>query len=147
LRSAAWRTEGKRYHQDHVTRKSGAHLAVRLEDVSSPTQPVSFGAPFDGDLQADLALALQLADAADAASMARFDAADLDVQLKADATHVTEADLATEHAIRAILASERPGDGVFGEEFGATGSAERSGSSTRSTAPPTTSRASRCGRP
>lgn len=125
MRSAAWRTEGKRYHQDHVTRKSGAHLAVRLEDVSSPTQPVSFGAPFDGDLQADLALALQLADAADAASMARFDAADLDVQLKADATHVTEADLATEHAIRAILASERPGDGVFGEEFGATGSAER----------------------
>lgn len=93
--------------------------------MPSPTHPVSFGAPFDGDLQADLALALRLADAADAASMARFDAADLQVQLKADATHVTEADLATERAIRGILAAERPGDGVFGEEFGAAGPTER----------------------
>ncbi len=57
--------------------------------------------------------------------MARFDAADLDVQLKADATHVTEADLATERAIREILEAERPADGVFGEEFGVTGSTER----------------------
>ena len=57
--------------------------------------------------------------------MARFDAADLDVRLKADATHVTEADLATERAIREILEAERPDDGVFGEEFGVTGSTER----------------------
>jgi histidinol-phosphatase len=78
-----------------------------------------------GDLAADLELALRLADAADAASMDRFDAADLDVQLKADATHVTEADLATERAIREILAAERPADGVFGEEFGVTGSTAR----------------------
>ena len=93
--------------------------------MTTPTHPVSFGAPFDADLRADLTLALRLADAADAVSMDRFDAADLDVQLKADATHVTEADLATERAIRAILEAERPGDGVFGEEFGATGSTER----------------------
>lgn len=86
---------------------------------------MSFHAPFDGDLQADLALALRLADAADAASMARFDAADLDVQLKPDASHVTDADLATERAIRAILEIERPSDGVFGEEFGASGDTER----------------------
>lgn len=62
--------------------------------------------------------------------MSRFDAADLDVRLKPDATHVTEADLATERAIRAILETERPGDGVFGEEFGTvpghdTGDTER----------------------
>ncbi len=57
--------------------------------------------------------------------MARFDAADLDVQLKADASHVTEADLATERAIRAILEAERPDDGVFGEEFGASGDTHR----------------------
>lgn len=81
--------------------------------------------PFEGDLGADLALALKLADAADAASMSRFDAADLDVRTKADATHVTEADLATERAIRAILERERPGDGVFGEEYGVTGDAAR----------------------
>ncbi len=57
--------------------------------------------------------------------MARFDAADLDIQLKADASHVTEADLATEKAIRAILETERPNDGVFGEEFGITGDSNR----------------------
>jgi histidinol-phosphatase len=70
-------------------------------------------------------VALRLADAADAVSMARFDAADLDVQIKADATHVTEADLATERAIRDILARERPEDGIFGEEFGSSGSTTR----------------------
>ncbi|QLD13396.1 histidinol phosphatase [Microbacterium oleivorans] len=57
--------------------------------------------------------------------MARFDAADLDVRLKADASHVTEADLATERAIRDLLAAERPGDGVLGEEYGVTGDTRR----------------------
>ena len=80
---------------------------------------------FDGDLSDDLRLALRLADAADAVAMRRFDASDLDVQLKADASHVTEADLATERAIREILLAERPDDGVFGEEFGASGDAAR----------------------
>jgi histidinol-phosphatase len=73
----------------------------------------------------DLALALRLADAAAVASMARFDAADLDIRTKSDSSPVTEADLATERAIRDILAAERPGDGVFGEEFGTTGDAAR----------------------
>ncbi|MBW9092998.1 histidinol phosphatase [Microbacterium jejuense] len=85
----------------------------------------TFDAPYRGDLRDDLALALRLADAADAASMSRFDAADLDVSIKADATHVTEADLATEQAIRALLQTERPADGVFGEEFGVTGDSTR----------------------
>ena len=57
--------------------------------------------------------------------MSRFDAADLDVQTKADATHVTEADLATERAIRALLETERPHDSVFGEEYGVTGDSNR----------------------
>ncbi|MGN6221642.1 MAG: inositol monophosphatase family protein [Microbacterium sp.] len=92
--------------------------------TSRPSAP-TFDAPFDGDLRADLELAMRLADAADAASMSRFDAADLDVSLKADATHVTEADLATERAIRALLEAERPDDGIFGEEFGVTGDAPR----------------------
>jgi len=85
----------------------------------------SFDAPFDGDLSAELDLALRLADAADAVSMARFDAADLDIRVKPDATHVTEADLATERAIRDILEAERPSDGIFGEEFGSSGDAAR----------------------
>ncbi|WP_036318990.1 inositol monophosphatase family protein [Microbacterium indicum] len=73
----------------------------------------------------DLALALRLADAADAQTLPRFDAADLEVSLKADRTHVTEADLAAERAIRELIAAERPGDGVFGEEFGASAPTSR----------------------
>lgn len=57
--------------------------------------------------------------------MARFDAPDLDVRTKADASPVTEADLATEQAIRAMLDAERPADGVFGEEFGVSGDSSR----------------------
>ncbi|MFS0714818.1 inositol monophosphatase family protein [Microbacterium sp. 2P01SA-2] len=90
----------------------------------TPTTPDLTTATADA-LADDLALALRLADAADAVSMARFDAADLDVQLKADASHVTEADLATERAIRDLLAAERPNDGVLGEEYGSTGDARR----------------------
>lgn len=93
--------------------------------MTSPAATPSWRAPFDGDLAADLALALRLADAADAVAMARFDAADLDVGVKADASHVTEADLATERAIRGILADERPADGILGEEFGTTGDTAR----------------------
>ncbi len=90
----------------------------------SPTPPSSH-ASFDEDLTAELDLALRLADAADAVSMARFDAPDLDVQTKAAASHVTEADLATERAIRALIEVERPADGIFGEEYGATGDLAR----------------------
>ncbi|MFT4135213.1 inositol monophosphatase family protein [Microbacterium sp.] len=90
----------------------------------SPPTP-SWNPTVDEDLNAELDLALRLADAADAVSMARFDAPDLHIRTKPDATHVTEADLATERAIRAVLEAERPGDGVFGEEYGATGNLAR----------------------
>jgi histidinol-phosphatase len=73
----------------------------------------------------DLELALRLADAADAQSLPRFDSADLEISTKADKSHVTDADLATERAIRGILETERPDDGIFGEEYGAQGSTER----------------------
>jgi len=93
--------------------------------VTPPAAPTDWSTPYDGDLSDDLAVALRAADVADAVAMARFDAPDLDVQLKADSSHVTEADLATEQAIRELLAAERPGDGQFGEEFGVTGSSRR----------------------
>ena len=67
---------------------------------------------------ADLALALTLADAADAVTRERFGAADLHVETKPDLTPVTEADRAAEQAIRAILAEQRPDDAISGEEFG-----------------------------
>jgi histidinol-phosphatase len=69
-------------------------------------------------LQDDLALALRLADAADAISLPRFRAADLQVTAKPDLTPVSDADLAVEQAIRSVLAVERPDDAIVGEEFG-----------------------------
>jgi len=77
------------------------------------------------DLAEDLALALELADRADAVSLARFRAVDLDVQTKPDRTPVTEADLAVERAIRDRLAETRPDDGILGEEFGTEGDTTR----------------------
>ncbi|RJO79793.1 histidinol-phosphatase [Nocardia panacis] len=73
----------------------------------------------------DLDLALRLADAADAITEARFGALDLRVDAKPDLTPVSDADLAVEQALREILARERAGDSVLGEEFG--GAAEFSG--------------------
>jgi histidinol-phosphatase len=67
----------------------------------------------------DLALAIDLADTADAIAVARFRAADLAVESKPDMTPVTEADRAVETAVRERLARARPNDVVVGEEFGA----------------------------
>ena len=92
------------------------------QQVTSPASERLSEAP---SIEDDLTLALRLADAADAASMPRFDAPDLEVRRKADTTHVTDADLATESAIRDILEAERPDDGVLGEEFGTSGDSVR----------------------
>lgn len=66
----------------------------------------------------DLSLALELADAADAITLARFRAPDLRVETKPDLTPVTEADRAVEEAIRGRLAAARPADRIAGEELG-----------------------------
>jgi histidinol-phosphatase len=68
----------------------------------------------------DLDLALELAARADAITLARFGALDLRVDHKPDLTPVTDADEAVEAALREVLARERPGDDVFGEEQGGT---------------------------
>lgn len=73
----------------------------------------------------DLALARRLADVADEISLARFRSGTLEIRTKPDATHVTDADLAVERALRDVLAAERPGDGILGEEYGTAGSSER----------------------
>jgi histidinol-phosphatase len=75
----------------------------------------------------DLALALRLADAADAVTSERFRATDLEVTRKPDRTPVTDADTATETALRDILAAERPGDVLLGEEEGGSIAAEGRG--------------------
>jgi histidinol-phosphatase len=68
----------------------------------------------------DLLLAQELADIADAITLARFKALDLVVETKPDRSEVTDADRATELAIKAKLAEKRPEDGVIGEEFGSS---------------------------
>jgi len=78
--------------------------------------------PEGRDLARDLAVALGLADEADALSTARFGAVDLAVDTKPDLTPVTDADRAVEQLIRARLRTHRPEDAVSGEEYASTGS-------------------------
>lgn len=73
----------------------------------------------------DLRLALEMADAADEITMKHFRMASLEVRIKADQTPVSIADEAVERMIRDRLGRDRPGDGIVGEEFGATGDTSR----------------------
>src|SRR5581483_9195703 len=74
----------------------------------------------------DLGLALELADVADAITLARYGAADLVVETKPDLTPVTEADTAVERALRERLSSDLPDDSVVGEEFGVSSAPDAS---------------------
>ena len=69
----------------------------------------------------ELALAQELADAADALTTSRYLAHDLVVETKPDLTPVSDADRAVEDAVRRILADRRPHDAVVGEERGRSG--------------------------
>lgn len=75
--------------------------------------------------QADLDLALELADIADAISLERFRALDLHVESKPDRSPVTDADRSVEQALKDLLAAKAPGDALIGEEYGNSGSASR----------------------
>lgn len=75
--------------------------------------------------QADLELALELADVADAISLERFRALDLHVESKPDRSPVTDADRSVEQALKDVLAAKVPNDALIGEEYGNTGSASR----------------------
>lgn len=70
------------------------------------------------DLDADIALALRLADAAGEAIRPHFRT--VTAERKGDSTPVTLADRAAEEAMRAILRAEVPADTIIGEEFGST---------------------------
>src|ERR1700683_2277611 len=76
-------------------------------------------------MSADLELALQAIDMADRIPLSAFRRPSLAVETKADSSPVTEADRSTEAAIRELIARERPGDAVLGEEMGSTGSGAR----------------------
>src|SRR5271168_3994647 len=66
----------------------------------------------------DLAVALILADQADAVTLARFGALDLQVDTKPDLTPVSDADRSVETGLRGTLGRARPTDSILGEEFG-----------------------------
>ena len=70
---------------------------------------------------ADLALALRAADLADAVSLPGFNSRGFRVDLKADASEVTEIDRNTEATISDLLRRERPDDSLYGEEHGVVG--------------------------
>lgn len=71
-------------------------------------------------LKQDLALAISLAEAADAITLDRFQAQDLNVATKPDLTPVSDADLAVEKTLRGIIERECPDDDILGEEYGGT---------------------------
>lgn len=75
--------------------------------------------------QADLDLAMELADIADAISLERFRALDLHVESKPDRSPVTDADRSVEQALKNLLADKAPDDALIGEEYGNSGSASR----------------------
>ena len=79
----------------------------------------------------DLQLALLAADLADAVTLEAFRRSSLAVELKADDTPVSEADRGAEVVIRQLLAQERPGDAVLGEEMGGKEMASAGGTSRR----------------
>jgi histidinol-phosphatase len=72
----------------------------------------------------ELALALELADLADAETLPRFRDRSLQVDLKRDRTEVTAADRGAEAAIRLRLTEARPDHAVLGEEEGLVGPAD-----------------------
>lgn len=73
------------------------------------------------DLEHDLALALDVADAADAFTLPHFREADFDIDWKRNRTEVTEIDRRAETMIVEQLVRARPQHGAFGEEHGAAG--------------------------
>ena len=73
------------------------------------------------DLAAELALALELADLADAFTLPRFEHADFTLGWKDDRSEVTEADQGAEHLLAERLLAARPAHGLFGEEHGVQG--------------------------
>jgi histidinol-phosphatase len=78
----------------------------------------------DEELAGELALALQLADLADAETLQRYEQRAFTIDRKADLSEVTEADREAELAIRSRVLAERPHHTLFGEEHGLVGPAD-----------------------
>jgi histidinol-phosphatase len=79
----------------------------------------------------DLRFAHELADAADAVTLAHFRSVGLKVDAKPDLTPVSEADRAAEDAVRGAVAASGRGEWVVGEEAGEGGAGGRGGGAAR----------------
>lgn len=66
----------------------------------------------------DLELAFRMVDAADAVTKAAWAPGGMTASLKSDGSPVTEADVAAERAMIAVLQRDAPADGFLGEEIG-----------------------------
>jgi histidinol-phosphatase len=88
---------------------------------SDPTADPSPEPTDDLDLVGELALALELADVADAITLPTYERRSFTVDWKANRTEVTEADRGTEAALSARLLTARPHHAQFGEEHGTAG--------------------------
>lgn len=78
----------------------------------------------DIDLDDELALAIDLADRADAITGPAFADRDFTLDWKSNHTEVTEIDRVVEAMIAETLDAARPGHGRFGEEYGVAGDVE-----------------------
>jgi len=85
----------------------------------------STGGNSSSQYSAELAFALTLADRADAISLSRYRALDLEITTTPDNSPVTDADKAVERAIIDAITVQYPTDGIVGEEFGTSGSKNR----------------------
>ncbi|HZX55482.1 MAG TPA: inositol monophosphatase family protein, partial [Ilumatobacteraceae bacterium] len=78
----------------------------------------------DRDLSKDLLFAHELADIADRITVPYYEQRSFNLDWKANHTEVTEADRETETAIADQVLSQRPDDGLFGEEHGIVGNVD-----------------------
>jgi histidinol-phosphatase len=78
----------------------------------------------DLDLAAELQFALQMADAADAITLPRYDQRAFSLDWKANRTEVTEADRDAETAISDAVLAHRPTHALYGEEHGVVGNTD-----------------------
>ena len=85
----------------------------------------STGGKSSSQYSTELAFALTLADRADAISLSRYQALDLEITTKPDNSPVTDADKSVEAAISSAIHEKYPNDGIVGEEFGTSGSKVR----------------------
>jgi histidinol-phosphatase len=75
-------------------------------------------------LAQDLALARRLAALGSELAL-EYRARGFQTEIKPDGSPVTDADVAVERALRELIARERPGDAILGEELGASGASNR----------------------